>query len=107
MAYLIDLSAWARSGHLSAQPRWTVLLEADHLRCHPVFEGELLHNAVTSTNYTQLSLHAVVPRAHRRGFVWLCAVRLTDGTRIDAFAHTWTRRQLLLGDDGAAFAVVA
>lgn len=50
------------------------------------------------------SLHAVVPRVHRRGFVRLCAVRLTDGTRIDAFAHTWTRRELLLGDDGAAFA---
>lgn len=50
------------------------------------------------------SLHAVVPVAHRRDFEWLLALRLTDGTRIDVFTHAWTGHELLLGDDGAAFA---
>ncbi len=54
MAYLIDLSAWARSAHPKAQTRWTALITGDQLRGHPLFAVELLHNAVSATDYTQL-----------------------------------------------------
>ena len=49
------------------------------------------------------NLRAVVRAPHDRDFSWILALRLTDGTRIDVFAHAWTRRELLLGDDGAIF----
>lgn len=39
---------------------------------------------------------------HTRDFEWLQALRLTDGTRIDVFVHTFTGRVLRLGDDGAS-----
>ncbi len=48
-------------------------------------------------------LNALVPEVHRRDFEWVVALRMTDGTRIDVFAHTWTNRELLLGDDDAVF----
>lgn len=50
-------------------------------------------------------LHAAVPRAHWPWFTWMLALRLTDGTRIDVFLHSCLNRELLLGDDGAAFAM--
>lgn len=49
------------------------------------------------------ALRLAVPGLHARDFLWIGAVRLTDGTRIDEFRHEWTGRRLLLGDDGAAF----
>lgn len=52
--FLIDLSAWARSGHPDAQERWAELLEADRLLCHPVFAVEALHNATNPADYRRL-----------------------------------------------------
>ncbi|MDQ3091574.1 MAG: PIN domain-containing protein [Actinomycetota bacterium] len=51
---LIDLSAWARSGHADARDRWAALLQGDHLLCHPVFALELLHNATDPGDYRRL-----------------------------------------------------
>lgn len=48
-------------------------------------------------------LNAVIPPIHRRDFTWVVAMRMTDGTRIDVFAHGWTNRELLLGDDGGVY----
>jgi len=56
MPYLIDLSAWARSGHRDAVDRWTALVEGDELVCHPVFALELLHNAVNAADFRRLAL---------------------------------------------------
>lgn len=36
-------------------------------------------------------------------FMWMHEIRLDDGTRIDAYKHTTTRRYLHLSDDGRAF----
>ncbi len=58
-----------------------------------------IRNAIADT----ARLNALVPEAHRRDFEWVVAMQLTDGTRVDVFAHSWTRRELLLGDDGAVF----
>lgn len=52
--FLIDLSAWARSGHPSARERWAELVSDDLLFCHPVFAVELLHNAVNPKDYRRL-----------------------------------------------------
>lgn len=49
------------------------------------------------------SLRAVIRFPHDRDFHWIAVLRLTDGTRIDVFVHTWTGRELLLGDDLAIF----
>jgi hypothetical protein len=35
--------------------------------------------------------------------MWMHEIRLDDGTRIDAYKHTTTRRYLHLSDDGRAF----
>lgn len=43
---------------------------------------------------------------HVVDFMWMYAVQLTDGTRIQAYKHYWTRRYLHLSDDGRAFAFV-
>ena len=61
--------------------------------------AELLTDAQESRG----SLEALVHAPHDRDFRWVCALRLTDGTRIDVFVHTWTGRELLAGDDGAIF----
>jgi predicted nucleic acid-binding protein len=51
---LLDLSAWARSGHASVAGRWSELVEGDHVACHPVFAVELLHNAINAEEYQEL-----------------------------------------------------
>lgn len=51
--YLIDLSAWARSGHNAVAERWFELVEGDQLICHPVFAIECLHNEITPAAYVQ------------------------------------------------------
>ena len=51
---LVDLSAWAHSGHVDARMPWEALLEADDLLCHPVFAVELLHNAINPADYRRL-----------------------------------------------------
>jgi predicted nucleic acid-binding protein len=51
--YLLDLSAWARSGHAAVQQRWLELVEADRLICHPVFAIECLHNEITPAAYAE------------------------------------------------------
>ncbi len=52
--YLLDLSAWARSGHPHTRDRWADLVNGDVLVCHPVFAIELLHNAVNPPDYREL-----------------------------------------------------
>lgn len=52
--FLIDLSAWARSGHAHTRERWAALLQGDQLLCHPVFALELLHNAIDPADYRRL-----------------------------------------------------
>lgn len=49
------------------------------------------------------ALTTAVPHPHARDFAWICAFRLSDGTRVDLFVHSFTERILLLGDDGASF----
>ena len=52
--FLIDLSAWARSGHADTRDRWAALLRGDRLLCHPVFAVELLHSAIDPADYRRL-----------------------------------------------------
>lgn len=40
---------------------------------------------------------------HVVDFMWMYAVELTDGTRIEAYKHCWTRDYLHLDDEGRAF----
>jgi hypothetical protein len=40
---------------------------------------------------------------HVGDFMWMFAVRLTDGTRLQAYKHYWTRDYLHLDDEGRAF----
>lgn len=51
---LLDLSAWAHSGHLDVRERWAELIDQDRLLCHPIFAVELLHNAINPRDYQQL-----------------------------------------------------
>lgn len=51
---LLDLSAWARSGHRSVRDRWAELVQTDRLLCHPIFAVELLHSAVNPRNYQEM-----------------------------------------------------
>jgi predicted nucleic acid-binding protein len=62
--FLIDLSAWARSGHPGARKRWEALLDSDQLLCHPVFAVELLHNAIDPADYRRLREDL------EKGFAW-------------------------------------
>lgn len=39
-------------------------------------------------------------------FMWMYAVELTDGTRVQAYKHYWTRDYLHLSEDGRAFVYV-
>lgn len=64
-ALLIDLSAWARSGHPHVRARWQALLLGDDLLCHPVFAIELLHNATDPADYRRLREDL------ERGFTWV------------------------------------
>jgi hypothetical protein len=43
---------------------------------------------------------------HVVDFMWMGTVRLTDGTRLQAYKHYWTRRYLHLAEDGRAFVFV-
>jgi predicted nucleic acid-binding protein len=52
--FLIDLSAWAHSGHPAVRASWEELVGADRLLCHPVFAVELLHNAINPRDYQEL-----------------------------------------------------
>lgn len=52
--FVLDLSAWARSGHAGAKDRWRELVEHDRLVCHPVFAIELLQNAVNPEDYQRV-----------------------------------------------------
>lgn len=65
MRLLIDLSAWARSGHPDLRRRWEDLLEGDVLTCHPVFALELLHSSIDAADYRRLREDLEV------GFDWL------------------------------------
>lgn len=49
------------------------------------------------------ALEAIIRFPLSRDFEWFGAVRLTDGTRVDSFLHTWTGRMLRVGADGAVF----
>lgn len=40
---------------------------------------------------------------HIGDFMWMFAVQLTDGTRLQAYKHYWTRQYLHLEDEGRAF----
>ena len=40
---------------------------------------------------------------HVVDFMWMYAVELTDGTRVQAYKHYWTRDYLHLDDEGRAF----
>lgn len=51
---LVDLSAWARSGHSAVEERWGDLVDGDELVCHPVFAIELLHSAIDPEGYQSL-----------------------------------------------------
>jgi hypothetical protein len=44
---------------------------------------------------------------HVGGFMWMYAVELTDGTRLQAYKHYWTRDYLHLDGDGRAFVYAA
>jgi hypothetical protein len=39
-------------------------------------------------------------------FMWMYSVQLTDGTRLQAYKHCWTREYLHLAQDGRAFVFV-
>lgn len=39
-------------------------------------------------------------------FMWMGTIQLTDGTRLQAYKHCWTRRYLHLSEDGRAFVFV-
>lgn len=43
---------------------------------------------------------------HVGDFMWMYAVVLTDGTRLQAYKHYWTRNYLHLDDEGRAFVFV-
>jgi hypothetical protein len=43
---------------------------------------------------------------HVVDFMWMYTVQLTDGTRIQAYKHYWTRNYLHLAEDGRAFVFV-
>ncbi len=43
---------------------------------------------------------------HVVDFMWMGTVQLTDGTRIQAYKHCWTRGYLHLSEDGRAFVFV-
>jgi hypothetical protein len=43
---------------------------------------------------------------HIVDFMWMYAVQLTDGTRVQAYKHYWTRNYLHLDDEGRAFVYV-
>jgi hypothetical protein len=43
---------------------------------------------------------------HVGDFMWMYALELSDGTRLQAYKHCWTRNYLYLSDDGRAFAYV-
>jgi hypothetical protein len=43
---------------------------------------------------------------HVVDFMWMGAVRLADGTRLQVYKHYWTRRYLHLAEDGRAFVFV-
>jgi len=43
---------------------------------------------------------------HVVDFMWMYAVELTDGTRLQAYKHYWTRDYLHLDDEGRAFIYV-
>jgi hypothetical protein len=42
-------------------------------------------------------------RDHVGDFMWMFTVELTDGTRLQAYKHYWTRDYLRLDDEGRAF----
>lgn len=43
---------------------------------------------------------------HVGAFMWMYALQLTDGTRLQAYKHYWTRNYLHLDDEGRAFVYV-
>jgi hypothetical protein len=43
---------------------------------------------------------------HVSEFMWMGTVQLTDGTRLQAYKHCWTRSYLHLAEDGRAFVFV-
>lgn len=43
---------------------------------------------------------------HVVDFMWMGTVQLTDGTRVQAYKHYWTRDYLHLSEDGRAFVYV-
>ena len=43
---------------------------------------------------------------HVVDFMWMGTVELTDGTRLQAYKHYWTREYLHLSEDGRAFVFV-
>ena len=43
---------------------------------------------------------------HVIDFMWMGTIQLTDGTRIQAYKHYWTRDYLHLSEDGRAFVYV-
>jgi len=43
---------------------------------------------------------------HVVDFMWMYAVELTDGTRLQAYKHYWTRDYLHLDNEGRAFIYV-
>lgn len=43
---------------------------------------------------------------HVVDFMWMGTIQLTDGTRIQAYKHYWTRDYLHLSEDGRAFVYV-
>lgn len=43
---------------------------------------------------------------HVGDFMWMFAVQLADGTRLQAYKHYWTRNYLHLSEDGRAFVFV-
>jgi hypothetical protein len=40
---------------------------------------------------------------HVGDFMWMYGIQLTDGTRVQAYKHYWTRNYLHLDDEGRAF----
>ena len=43
---------------------------------------------------------------HVGDFMWMYGLQLTDGTRVQAYKHYWTRNYLHLDDEGRAFVYV-
>lgn len=43
---------------------------------------------------------------HIGDFMWMYGIQLTDGTRVQAYKHYWTREYLHLDDEGRAFIYV-